>query len=90
RNLITILGAIDPAAAAKFESDAKAGNIRYGDLKTVLAEKLVEYLAPFREKKRDLASRPDEVWDILRHGSDAARKIASATLLDAKKRMGFV
>jgi tryptophanyl-tRNA synthetase len=90
RNLITILGAIDPSTAANFESDAKAGNIRYGDLKTVLAEKLVEYLAPFREKKSDLASRPDDVWDILRHGSDAARKIASATLLDAKKRMGFV
>jgi len=90
RNLITILGAIDPATAAKFESDAKAGNIRYGDLKSALAEKLVEYLAPFREKKSALASRPDEVWDILRQGSASARAIASATLREAKERMGFI
>jgi tryptophanyl-tRNA synthetase len=90
RNLITILEVIDPATAAKFETDAKEGKIRYADLKSCLAEKLVEYLAPFRDKRRDLASKPDVVWDILRQGSAAAKAIASATLREAKERMGFI
>jgi len=90
RNLITILAVIDPGTAAKFENDAKEGKIRYADLKSCLAEKLVDYLAPFRDKRRDLAATPDVVWDILRQGSAAARAIASATLRDAKERMGFV
>jgi tryptophanyl-tRNA synthetase len=90
RNLLTILEVIDPESASRFERDAKEGRIRYADLKSCLAEKLAEYLAPFREKRRDLAAHPDKVWDILRHGSKAARRVASSTLKETKEKMGFV
>jgi tryptophanyl-tRNA synthetase len=90
RNLITILDVIDPELAAEFEADAEKGQIRYGDLKSQLAEKLADYLGPFREKRAELASRPDNVWEILEAGAVEARKIASATLREVKDRMGFV
>ncbi len=90
KNLITILDVINPDLAAKFNEDGKSGEIRYGDLKSQLAENLADYLAPFREKRQELASRPDDVWAILDHGTEEARKIASATLREAKDRMGFV
>jgi tryptophanyl-tRNA synthetase len=90
RNLLTILAVIDPEDAARFEKDAKEGRIRYADLKSSLAEKLAEYFAPFREKRRELAAKPGEVWGHLNEGTEAARKIASATLRDAKERMGFI
>lgn len=90
RNLLTILAAIDSQCAARFEKDAKEGKIRYADLKSTLAERLTAYLAPFREKRRELAARPDEVWGHLRDGADAAKKIASATLKEAKEKMGFI
>jgi tryptophanyl-tRNA synthetase len=89
-NLLTILGVIDPDGASDFEAQAKAGTIRYSDLKTHLAEKLAEYLASFRAKRADLASRPAEIWDILAHGHDKAAKVAAATLSEVKKKMGFV
>jgi tryptophanyl-tRNA synthetase len=90
KNLITILDVINPDLAAKFTEDGKSGEIRYGDLKSQLAENLADYLAPFRAKRQELASRPDDVWAILEHGTEEARKIASATLREAKDRMGFV
>ncbi len=90
RNLITILEVIAPDLAAKFSADAEKGEIRYGDLKSQLAESLAEYLAPFRERRAELASKPDEVWEILEAGTVEARKIASATLREVKDHMGFV
>jgi tryptophanyl-tRNA synthetase len=89
KNLINILAVIDPEMAAKFEADAKGDGIRYSDLKMGLADKLAEYFQPFREKRQELASKPDEIWDLLRHGTDQARQIASATLTEVKKKMGF-
>jgi tryptophanyl-tRNA synthetase len=89
RNLITILEVIDPQSASKFQSDAEEGRIRYADLKSHLAEKLAEYFAPFREKRKELAADPKRVWGILQRGSEAARVTASATLKEVKEKMGF-
>ncbi|UCG53141.1 MAG: tryptophan--tRNA ligase [Candidatus Latescibacterota bacterium] len=90
QNLLTILEVIDPEAAKNFENDAKAGQIRYADLKSYLADKLTEYFGPFRERRQELASKPDAVWELLLDGTQQARRIASATLRDAKKKMGFI
>lgn len=89
KNLITVMEVIDPELAAKFTADAEAGQIRYADLKMNLADKLAEYFRPFRERRRELAAKPDEVWGLLSEGKNQARQIASATLQEAKKSMGF-
>ncbi|MDH3216365.1 MAG: tryptophan--tRNA ligase [Candidatus Krumholzibacteria bacterium] len=90
RNLLTILGVIHPASVPDFEKQAKQGTIRYSDLKTHLAEKLAEYLGPFRARRAELASKPKEVWDLLDTGKEKAAKIAQATLVEVKEKMGFV
>ena len=89
KNLLNILGVIDPELAAKFEADAKEGQIRYADLKMSLADKLAEYFQPFRERRRELAAKPDQVWELLHIGTGQARRIASATLAEVKAKMGF-
>jgi len=89
RNLLTILEVIDPESAEAFAKDAKEGRIRYADVKARVAEKLAQYLAPFREERRSLAAKPETVWDLLREGTRAARAIASNTIEEAKRRMGF-
>jgi tryptophanyl-tRNA synthetase len=90
RNLLTILGVIHPDSVPEFEKQAKEGTIRYSDLKTHLAEKLAEYLGPFREKRADLASRPQDVWAILAAGREKAERITSETIREVKEKMGFV
>lgn len=89
-NLLTILRVIDPESVGEFDAQAKAGTIRYSDLKLHLAEKLAEYLVPFRERRAQLAARPNNVWEILAAGREQAKKTAAATLEEVKKKMGFV
>jgi tryptophanyl-tRNA synthetase len=86
-NLIDIYAAargVEPAAVEReFEG---AG---YGDFKGAVAEAVVEYLAPVRERYAGL--RPDEaaIEESLAAGAEKARAIASATLADVRDRMGI-
>jgi len=61
----------------------------YGDFKKAVAEAVVEYLAPVRERYAEL--RPDEaaLEAILAAGAEKARVIAADTLVDVRSRMGF-
>jgi tryptophanyl-tRNA synthetase len=88
-NLLTIMGVIDPKAAGELKKQAKDGTLRYSDLKTILAEKLADYLAPFRAKREELAAKPKYVWGVLADGREHAAAIATATLSEVKERMGF-
>jgi len=74
----------DPAAVeAEFEG---AG---YGDFKKAVAEAVVEYLDPVRERYAEL--RPDEgaLEEILAAGAEKARAIAAPVVADVRERMGF-
>jgi tryptophanyl-tRNA synthetase len=85
-NLIEILACareLDPAAIE--EEFAGAG---YGDFKKAVAEGVVEFLAPVRERFEEL--RPDEasLERVLETGAEKARAMASETLADVRSRMG--
>jgi tryptophanyl-tRNA synthetase len=86
-NLIEILAV---ACATTPEAvEAELANARgYGDLKAAVAEAVVAYLAPVRE--RYTASRADEdaLEAVLLGGAAHAREIASGTLADVRARMG--
>ncbi len=85
-NLIEILSVIrgvDPAAVeSEFEGQ------QYGAFKSAVAEEVVEYLRPVRERYGEL--RPDEptLEAALAQGADRARAIASDTLVDVRRVMG--
>jgi tryptophanyl-tRNA synthetase len=86
-NLIDIYavarGVDPPAVEREFDS---AG---YGDFKKAVAEAVVDYLAPVRERYAEL--RPDEeaLEAILAAGAEKARAIAAPTVADVRERMGF-
>jgi tryptophanyl-tRNA synthetase len=90
KNLLTILGVIAPDSVSDFEAQAKAGTIRYSHLKLHLAEKLSEYLAPFRARRAELASKPEGVWELLAAGHEKAQRMTAATLQEVKDKMGFI
>ena len=90
KNLLTIMGVIDADTQAAFKKKAEDGTIRYADLKQTLGDMLADYLAPFRERRAELASKPKEVWGVLEAGREQAHKVAGATLAEAKEKMGFV
>ncbi len=61
----------------------------YGDFKKAVAEAVVDYLAPVRERYAEL--RPDEaaLEAILAAGAEKARAIAAPVVADVRERMGF-
>jgi hypothetical protein len=60
-----------------------------GDVKVkkFLIAVLNETLEPFRERRKYYEGRIEEVYEILRTGSEAARQMASQTLDDVKRAM---
>ncbi len=63
---------------------------RYGDLKTDLAEALVELLRPVRERRAALDSDPGAVPALLAAGADKARQVASDTYRRAAAAIGLL
>jgi tryptophanyl-tRNA synthetase len=55
--------------AAKY----RAGGYGYGHAKGDLLELLTDYFAEARDRRKDLAQRPDYVRDVLKHGAKQAR-----------------
>lgn len=57
--------------------------------KKKFAQDLVEYLAPFREKREKLASIPGYASDVLIHGAEKARPKAEQTMQQCRQAVGF-
>jgi tryptophanyl-tRNA synthetase len=85
-NLIEILAAVRGTSLDDVEGQFDGSG--YGDFKSAVAEEIVEYLAPVRERYAEL--RPDEaaLEAILGAGAGKAQAIASDTLADVRAAMG--
>ncbi|HOZ50772.1 MAG TPA: tryptophan--tRNA ligase [Chitinophagaceae bacterium] len=73
----------------KFESDYNACTIRYGDMKKQLAEDMVAFIAPIREKTIAIQEDKNYLYQIMKMGKEKARESASKTLEEARKHMGI-
>lgn len=60
------------------------------DCKKILADNITKKLAPFRKKYVELSKNEDRVWQILEDGAKRAKKIASETLTEVKKKIGLI
>lgn len=62
----------------------------YGALKSTVADALVEFLRPLRERHAELARDPGEVDRMLAEGADAAEEIATGVLERARTAVGLL
>lgn len=53
--------------------------------KRKLAEDLVEYLTPFRERRRELAARPGYAWEVLAAGAERARPVTRSIITTVRR-----
>ena len=85
-NLIDILAVVRGVAPEDIEREF-AGQ-QYGAFKGAVAEAVVEYLRPVRERYAEL--RPDEaaIEAALEQGAARARELASVTIVDVREAMG--
>jgi tryptophanyl-tRNA synthetase len=85
-NLIEILAAVRGVEPAAIE--AEFAEARYGEFKVAVAEAVVEYLTPVRERYETLRGDEGQIEAILEQGASRARAIAAETLADVRERMG--
>jgi tryptophanyl-tRNA synthetase len=67
----------------------RAGHYGYGEAKKSLFEALWRYFEPFRNKREELAGRPECVESVLQAGARRARAEARRTLGEARKAVGL-
>lgn len=80
---------LDKDEVAELQRRYRAGTIGDVAVKRRLAEVLNTYLAPLRARRAELASRPNEIRDILRIGTEKARLLARDTLAEVQDHMGL-
>ena len=89
-NLFQLLRLVaEPDAVEKFEADYAAGTIRYGDMKKVLAEGMVAFIGPIRERAE--AIQRDDVYlrRVMEQGAAKARASAQVTMRLAQEAIGL-
>ncbi len=85
--LLKIFG--DKKAHAEFVKAEKNGSIRYGDLKSALAEAIGNHFADFRTRRAELMDGHDEVAELLAEGMEKAKAVAETTMEDVRKMVGI-
>jgi tryptophanyl-tRNA synthetase len=87
-NLLVILSAFTDRTPAQLQDDyADKG---YGDLKKDVAEALVEFVTPVRQRVKAYLDDTAELDKVLSRGAERAREVASRTLARAYDRLGFL
>jgi tryptophanyl-tRNA synthetase len=86
-NLLEILAAVRGTTVGEAEASL-AGARGYGDLKGAVAEEVVAYLAPVRERYDALRADEAGLEDVLAAGAGKARAIAAEVVGDVRERMG--
>lgn len=66
----------------------RAGGFGYGDAKKELHSLLWEFFAPYREKRKELASDPGIVASVRKQGAEKARALALPTLEKVRTLVG--
>jgi tryptophanyl-tRNA synthetase len=85
-NLIEILAVVRGVAPEEIEREFDGSG--YGAFKQAVADAVIEYLAPVRERHEALRGDEAELERVLATGADKARAIASGTLHDVRAAMG--
>lgn len=90
KNLFTIMKIVsEPETVQHFKEKYNSCEIRYGDMKKQLAEDIVTYLTPIREKIRDIHNNNEYLRKVVTIGTEKARESASKTLREVREIIGF-
>lgn len=72
-----------------YETLYTSSGIRYGDLKSQLAEAIFAELKPIQEKRAELEKNPEYIDKMIELGAQKSRLIAEKTVLEVRKVMGL-
>lgn len=89
-NLFDLMKLVSSAEVIeKYRQDFNNAAIRYGDMKKQLAEDMVQYISPIREKTLELKRDEKHLSKILKLGAEKANASADKTMNLVKEAMGL-
>jgi len=90
QNLFALLNAVSAAdVVKKFDDDYNNCVIRYGDLKKQLAEDIIQFTEPIREKIKAISSDEAYIKKVVAMGREKAHISASKTVREVREIIGF-
>lgn len=89
-NLFLLMALVSaPETVKKFEDDYNNCTIRFGDLKQQLAEDMVNFVRPIREKSEAIRNDHAYLEKVMKEGAAKARRSAAETMKLVKSAMGL-
>ena len=73
----------------KYEDDYNSCNIRYGDMKKQLAEDMVQFISPIREKVNAILKDEKYLQKVMEQGAEKAGKSAEVTIKLVREAMSL-
>lgn len=89
-NLFLLMKLVSDAdVISKYETDFNNCTIRYGDMKKQLAEDMVKFIAPIRQKTDSIIKDEAYLKSVMEKGAEKAGKSAKATMALVREAMGL-
>ena len=89
-NLFYLLDLLStPDTVKHFRDSYNDCTIRYGDLKKQLAEDIITFTTPIRERINDIYNDSDYLRKVVKMGAEKARESASKTVRDVREILGY-
>jgi tryptophanyl-tRNA synthetase len=90
RNLFQLMSLVSSSDTIEhFENTWNNCTIRYGDMKKQLAEDMIIFTDPIRERIKEISSNEDYLKKVIREGGEKARESAQKTLTEVRSIIGF-
>jgi tryptophanyl-tRNA synthetase len=90
QNIFMLMALVsEESTVQKFKDDFNGASIRYGDMKKQLAEDMVKFITPIRERATEI--RKDEAYlkKVMKEGAEKARESAAETIKQARQLVGL-
>jgi tryptophanyl-tRNA synthetase len=89
-NIFSIMKAVSsPETVEYFDDQYNNCTIRYGDMKKQLAEDIINFTQPFREKVREISADEDYIRKVVKMGKEKAHISSAATVKEVREIIGF-
>lgn len=90
QNLFLLMELVgEPAIVQKYKDDYDQCTIRYGDMKKALAEYMVSFISPIRQKAETIRNDEKYLAEVMEKGAEKARVSARVTMDLVREAMGL-
>lgn len=90
QNLFSLMEAVsEKDTIAFFEEQYNTCKIRYGDLKKQLAEDIIKFTDPLRERIKEVAADENYLRKVVKMGAEKAHESGAKTVKEAREIIGF-